>query len=470
MELGLIIALIALSFLAAIRISVNRYQKVIPNPSYKGFSIANQDASLSQVVLSVLGTTLGGAITIGFIGLVYRSGTAFYIAGLSFLIGLTMLYATISKIRKQVAEGNITNFEQYIAGGNNWLLMLVSVVNIFAFIGLLASQIISLKLILLIRFPQYSEWLFPAIILMVIIYTAMYGLMGIMENDKVQLSAIMLWVGAIIFALTSDFQGVSKITALPQEMLNGLSMGIPFIVVVIIFLPWTALARADYWQRIVAAKNDTDAKSAYGILIVTMFFMYSLFVLCGLYLAAITPGLDFNMAPFEILKSLPKSFITFAVVGIVAALVSSADSFLNISTISIMSLVKGISREFGSGGKAGETEEDSKQGKMYRIYAVLVGISTYILVMLYDNLGVWVIMATSAVGLIVPSFVGNMIKPKGSKTPNIASISSGIVIYAIALITDTIKPDEAFVYAILGATIVYAATLYVFGKILHKES
>jgi len=473
MELGLIIGLIALSFLAAIRISVNLYQKVVPDPSFKGFSIANQDATLSQVVLSVLATTLGGAITIGFIGLVYRSGTAFYIAGLSFLIGLTMLYATISKIRTQVADGKITNFEQYIAGGNNWLLMLVSIVNIFAFIGLLASQIISLKLIILLRFPQYIEWLFPVIIVMVIIYTALYGLMGIMENDKVQLLAIMLWVFAIIFALFSDFPGVSAISALPQEMLNGLSMGIPFIVAVIIFLPWTALARADYWQRIVAAKSDSDAKSAYGILIVTMFFMYSLFALCGLYLAATTPGLDFNKAPFEILKSLPDSFITFAVVGIVAALVSSADSFLNISTISIMSLVKGISREYGKPSNTGapiSEGEDLQQGRMYRIYAVLIGVGTYLLAMLYDNLGVWVIMATSAVGLIVPSFVGNMILPDGSKVPNIASISSGIIIYATALITDAIKPDEAFVYAILGATVVYVLTLYVFGKILKKES
>jgi len=469
MELGLVIALVLLSFLAAIRLSIRTYGKVIPDPSYKGFSMANQDASLSQVILSVLATTLGGAITIGFIGLIYRSGTAFYIAGLSFLIGLTMLYAMITKIRKQIVDGNIKNFEQYIAGGNNWLLMLVSIVNIFAFIGLLASQIISLKLILLIRFPQISDWLLPAIVLSVIIYTAIYGLMGVMENDKVQLSAIMLWVLAIIVALFSDLPGVEKIPALPKEMLNGLSMGIPFIAVVIIFLPWTALARADYWQRIVAAKNDHDAKAAYGMLIVTMFFMYSLFALCGLYLAATKPGLDFNMAPFEVLKSLPEELVAFAVVGIVAALVSSADSFLNISTLSIMSLVRGISRAMGFQGESNEAE-DSSLGTNYRIYALFVGLLTYLVVLVYDNLGVWVIMATSAVGLLVPSLVGNMINPKGSKAPNIASIGSGIIIYAIALISDSIKPDEAFVYAILGAAAVYVATIYVFGKLLTGEA
>lgn len=471
MELALIITLVIFSFLAAIRVSVNRFSRIIPLPSFKGFSIANRQASVSQVVLSVLGTTLGGAITIGFIGLIYRSGIAFYIAGLSFLIGLTMLYATIPKIRKQVTNGNITSFEQYIAGGNNWLLILVSIVNIFAFIGLLASQIISLKIILLIRFPQFSEWLFPLIIIMIIIYTAMYGLLGIMENDKVQLSAIMLWVFAIIIALGSDFNGLTNIASLPVDMLNGLSMGIPFIAVVIIFLPWTALTRADYWQRIVAAKSDADAQSAYGILIVIMFFMYTLFALCGLYLAATKPGLDFNMAPFEILNTLPSLIVTLAVVGIVAALISSADSFLNILTISIMSLLKGISQSIGFRNNiVTETaDEDSRLGKLYRVYAALLGCGAYLLVMLYDNLGVWVIMSTSAFGLIVPSFVGNMIHPNSSKKPNIASIGAGIIIYAIALLTNIIKPDEAFVYAIIGATLVYVATHYVFGKLLAKE-
>ena len=465
MELALIITLVIFSFLAAIRVSVNRFSRIIPLPSFKGFSIANRQASVSQVVLSVLGTTLGGAITIGFISLIYRSGIAFYIAGLSFLIGLTMLYATIPKIRKQVTNGNITSFEQYIAGGNNWLLILVSIVNIFAFIGLLASQIISLKIILLIRFPQFSEWLFSLIIIMIIIYTAMYGLLGIMENDKVQLSAIMLWVFAIIIALGSDFNGLTNIASLPVDMLNGLSMGIPFIAVVIIFLPWTALTRADYWQRIVAAKSDADAQSAYGILIVIMFFMYTLFALFGLYLAATKPGLDFNMAPFEILNTLPSLIVTLAVVGIVAALISSADSFLNILTISIMSLLKGISQSIGSK----TDDEDSRLGKLYRVYAALLGCGAYLLVMLYDDLGVWIIMSTSAFGLIVPSFVGNMIHPNSSKKPNIASIGAGIIIYAIALLTNIIKPDEAFVYAIIGATLVYVATHYVFGKLLAKE-
>ncbi|MCG7969975.1 MAG: hypothetical protein JBO36_04890 [Candidatus Thiodiazotropha taylori] len=471
MELAFISALVAFSFLAAMRTSIQKYRKIIPPPSFVEFSIANREATLSQVILSVLATTLGGAIAIGFIGLVYRSGTAFYIAGLSFLIGLIMLYAMVSSIRRQVSEGSITSFEQYIAGGNSWLMALVGIVNIFAFIGLLVSQIISLKLILLLRFPQYSEWLFPTIIVLVIIYTALYGLMGVMENDKVQLSAILLWVLAIIFALGSDLDGVASIASLPPEMLNGLAMGIPFIAVVIIFLPWTALARADFWQRIVAAESDDNAKSALGVLIVTMFFMYSLFALTGLYLIATNPGLDFNSAPFEILEALPDGLVTFAVVGIVAALISSADSFLNISAISIMSLFRGVSQALGDDRQSTNPsgDDDLQQGKTYRLFALAVGCTAYLLVMLYDNLGVWVIMATSAVGLIVPSFIGNMIRPDGGKIPNITSIAVGIVIYAIALVSDRIKPDEAFVFAILGATATYLIVLYVFGKMLVKE-
>lgn len=471
MELWLILALIVFSVLAAVRVSINESGSIIPSPSLKGYGVANNNASTSQVILSVLGTTLGGAITIGFIGLIYRNGTAFYIAGLSFLLGLTMLFATISKVRKQAIDNNVTNFEEYLSGGNNYLVILISIVNIFAFIGLLASQIISLKLILQLSIPLHIEWIFPLIIISVVLYTSIYGLLGVMENDKVQLSAIMLWVAAIIFVLMSDTQGVLNITSLDPKQLNGLSMGIPFIVVVIMFLPWTALARADYWQRIVAAKTDNSAKTAYGTLIITMFFMYTLFAICGLYLAANYPGLDYNKAPFEILKFLPDAFVTLAIFGIIAALISSADSFLNISALSIMSLARGISNSLSKqeNNNLVSPQNDEILGRKYRIVTILVGVFSYILVMLYDDLGVWVIMSTSAVGLIVPSFLGNMLNPDGSKTPSIASISVGILCYALALITDKIDPDKAFIVAILGATVTYIVTAVVFKKLLLKQ-
>lgn len=468
MELILVLTLVVVSFLIAIRASVKKYNQIIPPPKLTDYGVSGYSATKWQIVLSVLGTSLGGAITIGFIGLIYKSGVAFYIAGLSFLIGLVMLYAMIPRIRYESIKNGYTSIEQYISGESNALRFLSSIVNVFAFVGLLASQLISLKILILSRFPQLTEYLFPTIFAVIVIYTALYGLLGVMENDKAQLFAILFWVGAILFVLFSDIDGLKKIGEIDESMLNGLGMGIPFVAVVVIFLPWTALARGDHWQRIVAAETDDIAKSAYGILIIVMFLVYTVFTICGLYLVANYPGIDPNNSPLLILNKIPAWLVTFAVVGIVAALISSADSFLNISSISSMYLVQSIAKTFNPNGSLSKigNNNDSFSGNIYRLFTVVVGALSYGLVILYDDLGAWVIMATSAVIPMVPAFIGNMLDPAGSKTPSVVSLGFGILCYALALITDIIKPEEAFIVAAVGATIGYLAVKLVFGKLL----
>ena len=243
-----------------------------------------------------------------------------------------------------------------------------------------------------------------------------------MENDKLQLIVIGLWIAAIIYILSGDLGGVANIQTLDISMLNGLSMGATFVFIAIIFLPWTALARKDHWQRIVAADTDSTAKSAYGVLIIVMFVAYSLFALCGLYLAANYPGIEHNDAPFKILAELPPYLVAFASIGIVAALISSADSFLNITSLSTISLIS----NFVQANKSTSGINDVNLGKMYRIVTIIIGIAAYQLVVIYDDLAVWVIMATSAFAILVPSFIGSLIKPNNNKIPSVVSVGLGI--------------------------------------------
>ena len=80
-EMIIIFTLFVGSFLLAIRGSINKYGAAIPTASLREFGVINYTGTKWQIILSVVGTSLGGAITIGFIGLIYRSGVVFYIAG-----------------------------------------------------------------------------------------------------------------------------------------------------------------------------------------------------------------------------------------------------------------------------------------------------------------------------------------------------------------------------------------------------
>lgn len=131
-----------------------------------------------------------------------------------------------------------------------------------------------------------------------------------------------------------------------------------FLVGLPLFIAPSVLVRMDIWQRILSARNEKAAVRMNYWSALGMLPFYVIFPLAGMAMRLklgdgqlsedmVYAFLERNTGPFA---------MGFAIVGLMAALMSSADSFLNVASISAVRDFAGwkyrdAGRQMSSGGK-----------------------------------------------------------------------------------------------------------------------
>ncbi|MBF0309900.1 MAG: hypothetical protein HQL56_10260 [Magnetococcales bacterium] len=407
-------------------------------------SLGTKSYSLSEIALTDVGTALGGAITIGYISLIFKGGLAFLYAGLCYLLGILMLYALIPTIRRISIDNNYNTIEDFISHGNIHLKTLVASVNLFTFLGLYVAQYIVLDDLLKIVMPEYYFYVYWVFLVGVGVYVAIYGFHGVLRSDFVQTIFVICWLACVSYVMYLSFDQIPKIADLPKNILDGTFYGKSFLIVVTFLFPLTVLARAEHWQRIVAAKDDDTSRKSFLILALVMFIVYLLLALAGLFLRVVSPNTPPNEAPYYFLSVISNEyFYAVAVLGIIAALATSADSFLNVCANSMKSLFwKGMIDRFG-------------EMHIYRRCVFAAVILGQILMNISSDLGGWVVLASSSVVVIVPGYIWELLKPSETKIHSILSIYGGILCYIFVLSFGLLKIETAFIAGAVGSIVVY---------------
>lgn len=399
-------------------------------------------SSKKTVIWSHVATSLGGAVTISFIGLIYRDGSVFIAAGIAFILGLMIYRELLPFMFKHFeASGDIDNFDSYISNNHLAPKLLVSLVNVFIFFMLALAQFTSIYLLLDIFKITFKEIFLLVCIISVMIYL-LYGLIGVFFNEKFQLIVIFAWIGTLIYFVPTNFD-FSKVSRIDPAYLAGLSRGPGLLIAILVLFPWTALARADLWQRSMSSRNVADAKSAISVLIFVIASIYVLMGFVGITLYSLNPDvLDYNTVAFSVFKNLHPIWQGLAVLGIFAALISSADSMLNLAAVSILNSLE----------SAWPLRERSIV-KRHLLVLILLGASSYVLVMNKVDLGSVVILASTASAILVPSLLARIFTQHPLPLSKATSIGSGVV---TAILTFFYVPDPwvAFVPAAVVAGIV----------------
>jgi SSS family solute:Na+ symporter len=120
-------------------------------------------------------------------------------------------------------------------------------------------------------------------IISTVFYSAFGGFTRDMWTDVIQMAFITLGVGAILAAESSDSGLRPELAKLPPEFFTVGRNGILFFVGSLFFVAPTFLLRFDLWQRILTAKTDGVAKSAFITSGVIAFFFFAFFGLLGMY-------------------------------------------------------------------------------------------------------------------------------------------------------------------------------------------
>ncbi len=330
-------------YLAVIVVFTIRHVKYTDLEAYL---VNNRKTKTLPLVFTILATFVGGGTSIGLMAMGYESGFAAVGIGLAYVIGFFILSRFAGQINTEGRRNKIYSLPGFLNKSytdarhpvySKLFSSAVSGVNIFIFFFLLAAQFVGMASLLKFSFDIGFQSAAVISCLIVIFYTALAGLSGVIITDMIQFVVILLMIVMIFVpGIWSDTIGLTALSELPAKMLSGTTYGIVFLIGLPLFLAPSVMVRMDIWQRILAASGPKTAKRASIISGLGMLPFYILFPLVGMAIRlVIADEIVPRDAAYLFLERHSNTFVLgFAVVGLLSALMSSGDSFLNLIAIS----------------------------------------------------------------------------------------------------------------------------------------
>ncbi|HZK07192.1 MAG TPA: sodium:solute symporter family protein [Bacteroidales bacterium] len=358
------------------------------------------------LVFTTLATFVGGGTSIGLMAMGYESGFAAVGIGVAYVIGFFILFRFAGKINAEGSKKSIYSLPGYLnlhytdSGHRRHARMfaaVVSGVNIFIFFFLLAAQFVGMASLL--RYAFEIGYVPAAIIscLVVIFYTALAGLSGVILTDMIQFMIILIMIILLFIpGIWSDTNGLERLVELPATMLNGTHYGILFLVGLPLFLAPSVMVRMDIWQRMLAARNPATARRTSIISGLGMLPFYIIFPLVGM---AVRLTITQDAAPRDVAylfinRHSTEFVLGFAVVGLLAALMSSADSFLNIISISAV-------KDFVASGR-GNNRSSGTVRRSIRLTTIAFGIIALIMALVFPRIVDLMVVGLGTIVIFVP--------------------------------------------------------------------
>lgn len=430
----------------------------------ENYLVNNRKTKLLPLVFTTLATFVGGGTSIGLMAMGYESGFAAVGIGIAYVMGFMIMIRYAGRIHKMGVKEKIYSFPQFLnmrftkpdvePRFARLFSGMVTGVNVFIFFFLLAAQFVAMASLLKYAFEM--DYTYAAILsgLVIIGYTAFAGMAGVIITDTIQFIIIVLMIVFIFIpGIWTDTEGLSRLSELPEKMVNGTAEGIAFLVALPLFLSWSVLVRMDIWQRVLAAKSDKVAKQMSLWSGIGMLPFYLIFPLVGMTIR-ITHGDNLVSEDVTYLFLNDHShpiILGFAVVGLLSALMSSGDSFLNIISIS-------AARDF-LGWKHKEKSSSQLQ-KSIRVISLLFGILALFIALSFPNIVDLMVVGISMIVIYTPITLIALSKKDPYRYRYVAFIS--IVLAFIVNLTffllgvflpEQFNPKSSFIPAFLVAVI-----------------
>jgi len=438
------------------------------------YLVNNRNTRTLPLVFTTLATFVGGGTSIGLIAMGYESGFAAVGIGVAYVIGFFIVSRYAALIHSRGRTLNLYSFPEFLnrhfsknaePGFTRSFSAVVSGVNIFIFFFLLAAQFVGMATLLKLAFN--IAYLEAAIIscMVVIAYTAIAGLSGVIITDTIQFIVIIIMIIVMFIpGIWSDTGGLSRLSELPESFLTGTEYGWAFILGLPLFLAPSVMVRMDIWQRLLAAKSEKVARRVSIYSGLGMLPFYVIFPLVGMavYLKN-GNSLDPKESIWIFLEGHASPFmLAFAVVGLLSALMSSGDSFLNLVSISSV-------RDFTGWGSKQKAERNVKlERRKILITTFVFGIIAMVVALIFPYIVDLMVIGLATIVIFAPiTFLALSLKDASRyKKLAMASILSGFIVNLAFFIAGLLYPGYIEIKASFIPAFIVASLVLLVGMII----
>lgn len=364
-------------FVAMIWIGVHFKSRVKKTDDYY---LAGRSLNFFVIMASVCASIIGGGAMIGRGGITYSQGAVAVLLAVPYLIGMyvfSMFSGRIQRIGILHKIGSIPDLMEYRFGSTARYMTAALVA--FTMMATVGTQITATATIIkAVGGISYEAGAWIAVIIFVS-YTVFSGLFGVVYTDVAQFMILIVFMYIMLPIMSvAKIGGFSQLLAsVPSEMLDFKlsSEMIGWIFTNLVF----TLAGAEMWQRAFAAKSPKAARK--GMFLGTTAYGYTILItlIIGLSAYVLLPDIvsKYGSAdaaiPALAIEILPVGIAGLTIAGLMAVLMSSADTYLLISVQSLVSDI--ITHAVGR-------MDEKKELFLSRVFTIALGIGA-LLVSLY---------------------------------------------------------------------------------------
>ncbi|SHJ60521.1 solute:Na+ symporter, SSS family [Dethiosulfatibacter aminovorans DSM 17477] len=398
------------------------------------FILGGRRFSSFALIGTIMATMVGSGMTMGAVGNAYKygaTGTVFWMYA-GFALGLIFFGLLAGKIRE---TGKRTMAEVISEKFGNSSRLVASIVIILYAISIVAINIAGLRNIIIYVFGEGLTISLPvatAIAAIISIgYTSIGGFFAVVYTDVVQLIIMIIGIFILgpIIGLTQTGGFAPIATAFADA---GMSMTNPFVGGVSagsvgFFLAYFLAVPGDPTmpQRALAAKDYKTARSSFLVTGAMGFYFGIVLLLLGGVMFVLHPGLENAEAalPIFVLNHYPPVLRGITIAGIIAAIMSSFDSFLILATTHLM---------YDMGHALKQDVNEERLNKAMPVATVVIGLIGLIIALYIQSLFAYLYMVFSIVGAaLVPALLAALFfSEKTSKTAVVLSILTGTIVPA----------------------------------------
>lgn len=314
--------------------------------SFKEYSYCGRSLSIGFVFFTYLGTWIGGGTIIGLVGRSHDFGASqYWIIEMSCVVELFFAFFLLSKIRERQCSSIPDFFADSYPDYNGVVRIPVTAALLIRNVTMIAMQFSALSYLITITFGINRSLALMLVFVVVIAYTVLSGLWGVAMTDVFQgilqtFSIIALVV--VTLRTAGGIEGVEDYYNASGDMgnLNLFETDMNWyemILYVAAFGLFFLMNDQTNWERIYASRNEKTAKWGFMIpLVITLISLVFISYL-GVFRKVISSDVEDSQSVLYtfLLHQGGTKLAAVIIVGLIAAIMSSADSFLLASGIMI---------------------------------------------------------------------------------------------------------------------------------------
>lgn len=405
----------------------------------EGFLVANRRTGSLKVGFSIMASCIGASATIGLVANVYKYGFPAIWWLLAGAIGLSILALVFAKKIRGTGVLTLPELcEFYISRETRKISALLITLSWFA---ILAAQFIATGKILNAFGIGQGVFVGAAVI---VIYTFLGGQKSVIKSDFYQFIVLLFALIAVLIWML--IQPENLFSGVKIELVNE-KFDYSLIAYYLLIQGLVYVVDPDIFARIFSARDENAAKKGTIIGVIGIVFTALLIVLVGFGAIALNGGKEGEFLTATLFNALPPLLGVILLLGLLSAIISSADTCLMTASSVFCYDVLNI-----------------KNIKIHRIFVIIVGLIAYLLTLYGNDLGIldYLFAANDifAAGVVVTLFFAIIFNGKADKKLMLLSMVAGGTCGLIA----AVRGDKfysflgVFVAAVISLLAVYRAT------------